>query len=264
MSNIKISNLKVSYNTSPNVVDDVSVEFKEGVITGIIGESGSGKSVLVMSILKLLSGNANITGEILYKDRNLLGINEEDMNKIRGAEIAFIPQNPIEAFNPVLKIDTQLREILDAHSDLSKNAKTQLMCKHLEMVGFNNPKEILELYPLTLSGGMMQRVIALYGSLASPDWIIADEPSKGLDSILRNQIIETFRKIYETTTNNMIIITHDLELCYHLCGEVIIMRKGKIIEQGETVEVFKNPKAEYSKRLISSTPSNLFVEVQDD
>lgn len=251
-NNIIIKNLSVEFQTN-KIINDLSIEFQGDKITAIIGETGSGKSILVTSILKLLDESAKVSGEIIFKGENILEYNSKEIRKIRGAKIGYIPQNPTESFNKVLKIRTQLEEILKAHNkSLTRRERKKIMNKSLREVGFKNPTDISNSYPLQLSGGMMQRVLSLFGVISEPEWVIADEPTKGLDAILRRQVLNILKKIKTTKTKSMIIVTHDLELAYHIGEEIIVMRKGEIVEKGKPEEIFFNPKDEYTKALISS------------
>ncbi len=256
-TNINIKNLTVEF-PSGKKVDNISFEFKKDKITTIIGESGSGKSLLVTSILQLLPENSSVQGEVIYNDKNLLELNNEEIRKIRGKKIGFIPQNPVESFNKVLKVKVQLEEILKEHcKEFDQTKRKEIIYASLEDFGFENPRKIAESYPMELSGGMMQRVLSLFGTIAEPDWVIADEPTKGLDAILRNQVFKILKKIQNETTKSMIIVTHDLQLAYHIAEIIVVMKDGNIVEIGEPKDIFYNPQKDYTKTLINSMPSNM-------
>lgn len=250
--NIVIKNLTVSFPNKKSIItvlNNVSTSFERGKITAIIGESGCGKSILAMSILNLLPNNAIVKGDIFYNRNNLVNLDKYEINKIRGKKIALIPQNPSDALNPVIKIGRQIKEVLKEIKN--KNFKVRLL---LKSVGFFNPEIIIKKYPFELSGGMQQRVVSLFGIGAKPEWIIADEPTKGLDSILRNQIYEFFLKIKEDKSS-MIIITHDISLAIKIADNIVVMYKGEIVEEGNSKKIYKEPKHKYTKILLNSLPS---------
>lgn len=253
-NNIIVKNLSVSFGKENNllVLKNISTTFKEKKITAIIGESGSGKSILAMSILRLLSNKASLYGKIIYRNKNLLLLSEKEMTNLRGRKLGLIPQNPADSLNPVLKIYKQLYEII-----MQKRESDKKIDKFLLRLGFNNPEEIKNKYPFELSGGMQQRIVSLFGIVSEPEWIIADEPTKGLDSILRGQVYDFFSKLKQSKNKSIIIITHDINIAIKLSDYLIVMRNGKIIEEGETKEIYNNPKKKYTKILFDSLPSNL-------
>lgn len=254
--NIVIKNLFISFQDSNknklNILKGVSTEFKAGKINAIVGESGCGKSILAMSILRLLSENANIEGEIFYEGKNLLVLREKEMQKIRGKEISLIPQNPSDALNPMLKIKKQLYEIINKlkNKNLDKNLN-----KLLKKIGFEDSEQVKNKYPFQLSGGMQQRIVSLFGLGANPKWIIADEPTKGLDYFLKEQVYDFFLETKKNKKVSMIIITHDISLAIKVADYLTIMNNGEIIEEGPAKEVFDNPFHEYTKILFDSLPS---------
>lgn len=256
-TDINVRNLDIEFS-SGRKIDKFSFDFKKDKVTAIIGESGSGKSLLVNAILQLLPEDCTVNGEIIYNSQNLLAMNNENIRKIRGAAIGFIPQNPVESFNKVLKIRMQLDEILKEHNkELNKRQRMKIIEDSLLDFGFENPTVIADSYPMELSGGMMQRVLSLFGTIAKPGWVIADEPTKGLDAILRNQVFKVLKKIQQETTKSMIIVTHDLQLAYHIAEEIVVMKTGEIIEVGEPYQIFHNSTENYTKELIRNMPSNM-------
>lgn len=229
---IYVNNLSVSFNENQTVLENVSTKFDFGKITAIVGQSGCGKSILAMSILRLLSEKSSIDGKIFYKDKNLLALEEKEMINIRGKEIALIPQNPSEALNPILKIKKQLYEILNKKYKNNYKEKTAF---YIKKVGFkeNEVDRIKNSYSFELSGGMQQRIVSLFGIAQEAEWIIADEPTKGLDSFLREQIYNFFLELKKEKTS-LIIITHDINLAVKLSDYIIVMNNGQIVEEGET------------------------------
>lgn len=259
MSNIDISNLQVEFTTalgSVIAVKNLSTTFSSKKITGIIGESGSGKSVMGMAILKLLPETATINGECLYNHTDLFKLNSKEMEQIRGREIGLIPQNPNASLNPMMKINKQLKEPILVHKLMSSKKATNQINNLLNEFGFEDATSIGNKYSFQMSGGMNQRLVSALGLVCNPKWIIADEPTKGLDAIMRNQVYKVLKKIYATNNCGMIVITHDLMLAFHLCDEIRVMYSGEIVEQGPCKEIFENPLHPYTKGLLAALPQN--------
>ena len=195
-SDIVVHNLTVQFNTdqgSVKAVENVNTTFQAGKVTGLIGESGSGKSVLGMSLLQLLPNNTQICGECIYQGENLLQLKAEQMRALRGSKIGLIPQNPAQSLNSVRRIRPQLTEAVTSHDKTKKKQAQKRAGELLLRFGFKDPNEIMDSYCFQMSGGMNQRIISVLGLMGQPEWIIADEPTKGLDSILRKQVYQTLR-----------------------------------------------------------------------
>lgn len=257
-SNIEIRGLNVFFaegEHESHVVADVNASFPAGTVTGLIGESGSGKSVLGMSILQLLPGDARVCGECIYKGQDLYRLEEAEIRRIRGQEIALIPQNPSESLNPIRTIGRQLVEGLAAHGERDRDRAAQRRDALLKRFGFADTKRINASYSFQLSGGMNQRVISALGLMNQPRWVIADEPTKGLDAILRRQVYATLREIARSETEGMIVITHDIALAAALCDRLMVLYKGVILEQGPTERLMNDPLHPYTRGLIASLPS---------
>lgn len=238
-------------------VDHVSVTFEEHQITGIIGESGCGKSVMGMAVLGLLPGYAKVCGEILYGGRNLRELSPKQMRRLRGRQLGLIPQNPGDSLNPVRRIGGQIMEaaaLIGVKREEQKKQTADLLLRF----GFekNHLKRVEKAYPLELSGGMQQRALAAMGAASRPKWILADEPSKGLDVELRKQMYDTLRKMKNECVDSMLIITHDITLARNLCDSVAVMYSGQIIEKGK--DILQNPKHPYTMGLMESLPENGF------
>ena len=258
-NNIKIENLNVEFVTpfgSVKAVKNLTTTFTSNKITGIIGESGSGKSVMGMAILQLLPENALINGTCTYKDFNLFKLGPKKMQKICGKEIGLIPQNPNASLNPMMKIRNQLKEPLLIHKLMKKNEASKEVDNLLNQFGFDDSYAIGKKYSFQMSGGMNQRIVSALGLACKPNWIIADEPTKGLDAIMRNQVYRVLKKIYSENNCGMIVITHDLMLAFHLCDEIRVMYSGEIIEQGPCKDVFESPLHPYTKGLLNALPQN--------
>lgn len=258
-NNIYIENLQVVFQTpfgEVAAIKNLTTTFKAQCITGIIGESGSGKSVMGMSILGLLPATAQIKGSCQYEQKDLYQLNDKELRKIRGSEIGLIPQNPNAALNPMLKIGYQLKESLILHRINNRKESNKEIEKLLREFGFENPKHIMNQYAFQMSGGMNQRIVSLLGLACGPKWIIADEPTKGLDAIIRKQVYQVLKKIYKEKACGMIVITHDLVLAKYLCEEICVMYEGQIVEQGKASEIMNNPKHPYTQGLLKALPEN--------
>lgn len=251
---IILKDLTISFGNG-NVVNHISTVFKSGHITGLLGESGSGKSVLGMSILGLLPSNAVQTGEILFEGHNMLKLKQKELRKIRGRKIGLIPQNPADSLNQSRKIRPQITEAVRVEIRNKKEAEARgiSLLKHF---GFPKPEPVLESYPFQLSGGMKQRVLSSMGLACDPDWVIADEPTKGLDAGLRGQVCELLNDISRESQKSMLIITHDLFLAENACQWLMVLYQGKIMEEGTAEEILHAPLHPYTKGLINSQPSH--------
>lgn len=256
---IQIENLQVTFHTpqgSVHAVKHLTTTFKPEQITGVIGESGSGKSVMGMSILGLLPLTAGVEGKCYYKGRNLYQLEEKELRKLRGVEIGLIPQNPTASLNPMMKISRQLKEASKYHKLAKEKVLSKRIYELLKDFGFVRPESVLNQYSFQMSGGMNQRIVSLLGLACEPRWIIADEPTKGLDAIVRKQVYRVLKQIYKKNKCSMIVITHDLKLAYHLCHEIRVMYKGEIVEQGPCKKVMENPRHPYTKGLLAAMPEN--------
>jgi len=234
-------------------VDQVSVRFEAGKITGLIGESGCGKSVLGLSILGLLPSYACFAGDIVYDGLHILSAPQKELRALRGRKIGFIPQSSADSLNPTRRIGSQLDEALRL---VEKNAQRRRMraVELLRGFGFDDPERILRAYPFELSGGMQQRALCAIGVCCSPRWVLADEPTKGLDKDLCQQAQEMLRSLHKFGADSMLVITHDLSFAENLCDIVAIMYAGQIVEMGE--QVLKNPRHPYTQAYLSALPRN--------
>lgn len=253
---ISVENLSVNFPTKlgdVKAVNRANVKFEMGKVTGIIGETGSGKSVLGLSILGLVQGRGEIQGKIFLGKEELRQKSDKCMSKIRGRDIAFITQNPGTSLNPSMKIGKQIEEVYKIQN--IKGNKKQKVIDLLASLCFTNPEEIYNSYPFELSGGMRQRVLIAIAVAGNPKWIIADEPTKGLDAIIRGQVYKTLNEARERGAS-FILITHDLVLTKKICDKVVVMYCGNIIEIGNCDKIFSNPKHPYTRGLIESLPQN--------
>ncbi len=258
MTLLKIENLNLNFNLQSGVfqaLHDVSFELEKGKILALVGESGSGKSLTAMSILKLIPNTAKITsGKILYNGQNLLDLNEKQMQKIRGKEIALIPQDPMTSLNPLYTIGNQIIEVINLHKGLFGKDAEKYAIEALDAVKIPDAKERLKAYPHELSGGMRQRVAIATALACSAKLIIADEPTTALDVTVQAQIIELLNEIKNDFGTSIILISHDLALVCENADDTAVMYAGSIVEYSHGKRLFFEPKHPYTKALIASLP----------
>ncbi|MCI9594587.1 MAG: ABC transporter ATP-binding protein [Lachnospiraceae bacterium] len=255
---LKVDGLQVQFQTKKGVntsVDGVSFSIEKGEILGIVGESGCGKSVTSLSILQLLGTNAKISwGSIQLEGRELLGLSEEEMCKIRGNEIAMIFQDPMTALNPTLTIGEQLIEPLVIHQGYSKADARREAVEVLKKVGIAAPEKRMKEYPHQLSGGMRQRVMIAMAVSCAPKLLIADEPTTALDVTIQAQILELMLELREKMNTAIILITHDMGVVAETADNILVLYAGKVVEYGSVKEIFNAPKHPYTQGLLSSIP----------
>ena len=256
---IEVKDLKTYFFTKGGIakaVDGVSFSVGRGKVLGLVGESGSGKTVTGFSILGLVDEPGKIvSGEILYRGENLVSASPNRMRELRGVNISMIFQDPMMTLNPVLRIDTQMIEAVQAHESISKDDARQRARDVLGQVGIASPDERLRSYPHQFSGGMRQRVAIAIALLNKPDLIVADEPTTALDVTIQGQILYEVQKLCTQTGTALIWITHDLSVVAGLADDICVMYAGRIVEQGSVNSVLDNPMHPYTNGLISSVPS---------
>lgn len=258
---LEIKNLRTYFYTEDGVVpavDGVSFYIKPGETLGVVGESGCGKSVTSVSILRLIPnppGKIMEGSEIIFDGKNLLDLSEEDMQKIRGNEISMIFQEPMTSLNPVMKVGKQLCEVLILHQRMSKAKAREKAIEMLGLVGIPRPEGIVDEYPHALSGGMRQRVMIAMALACNPKLLIADEPTTALDVTIQAQILELMRKLKDNFNASVMMITHNLGVVAETCQRVIVMYAGKVVEEGDVYSIFEDPKHPYTKGLLKSVPS---------
>ena len=256
---LKLEHVSTAFQSRGGLVKavcDVNFIVSPGQIVGLVGETGCGKSVLGQSILRLLPPSAETSGSILFEGKDLTAMTEEEIRAVRGKKIAYINQNPTEALNPVLKIGTQLIESLRVCGGLTKQEAREHALEILASLSFDDPKEIMNKYPMELSGGMKQRALTAMAMGGKPPFLIADEPTKGLDALIRGQVIESLMKFVEFTGCSGLIITHDLKFASAICDTLTLMYAGEIVEFGPTKKLFSAPKHPYLSGLMASMPQN--------
>jgi oligopeptide/dipeptide ABC transporter ATP-binding protein len=256
---LEVKNLKTQFRVDEgtfNAVDDISFQLEEGRSLGIVGESGCGKSVTSLSIMRLIQKPGQIVGgEILFRGKDLLKNSEEQMRQIRGDEIAMIFQEPMTSLNPVYTIGDQIDEAIEQHNPQLK--KSEIKSRTLEIlkkVGIPAPEKRYQEFPHQLSGGMRQRVMIAIAISCNPDLLIADEPTTALDVTIQAQILDLIRKLQKEFKAGLILITHDLGVVAEMCQEVAVMYTGRIIEYGTVEDIFYRPQHPYTRGLLDSIP----------
>jgi len=255
---LKVTDLNMHYETlSGNVsaVKDVSFTVYEGESFGLVGESGCGKTSVAMSLLQLQADNAKISsGSINLDGKELVGLNESELRKIRWNSISIVFQGAMNAWNPVVKIGEQIREAIREHyPSNSKSQNTEKIESLFKIVGLDN--SIMERYPHELSGGMKQRAVIALALSCDPKIVIADEPTTALDVVIQDQILKEIKKVQELLGLSLIYISHDIAVIAEMTNQMAVMYAGRIVEIGPTSEVFSNPKHAYTRLLLESTPS---------
>ena len=259
MSLLEVKNLSTSFFTDAGevkAVNDISFFLDRGKVLGIIGESGSGKSVTAYSIMQILAGTGKIVGgSIKFDGKELVGIDEKEMKAVRGNKISIIFQDPMTSLNPTYTIGKQLMEAILLHTNRTRTQARERAVEMLRLVNINEPEKRMKQYPFELSGGMRQRVMIAMALACEPDILIADEPTTALDVTIQAQILELMADLQKELGMAIILITHDLGVVAQMCDEVIVMYAGSICEQGTADEIFYNPRHEYTKGLMRSIPT---------
>lgn len=260
MSILDVKNLNLGFNCENGfrqALYDVNFSLEKGKMFALVGESGCGKTMSAMSILQLLPKTAKITGgEIIFDGKNLLNCTQNEMQKIRGAKIALIPQDPMTSLNPLYTVGDQLLEVLKVHQNLEGKEAFQKAIEAFEMVQIPCPEIRLKSYPHEFSGGMKQRAIIAMALCCNAEILIADEPTTALDVTIQAQIMKLLKEIKEQTQTAIMLITHDLALVGENADEVSVMYAGRIVENAPADEFFQTPNHPYSMALLKAIPSN--------
>jgi oligopeptide/dipeptide ABC transporter ATP-binding protein len=256
VSLLEVSDLRVQFKTEEGLVhavDGISFAVEEGETLGIVGESGSGKSVANLSILGLTRGpNTQISGSVAFEGRDLVALEAEQMQTVRGSEIAMIFQDPLSSLHPFYKIGDQLEEAVKAHQDVASAAARERSIGLLELVGIPDPQRRADQYPHEMSGGMRQRVMIAMALLNEPKLLIADEPTTALDVTTQAQILQLLERLQRELGMAVIIITHDLGVIAETADRVAVMYAGRIVEKGTVGEIFYDPQHPYTWGLLGS------------
>jgi ABC-type dipeptide/oligopeptide/nickel transport system ATPase component len=259
---LTVTGLKTQFQTDEsavNAVDDVSFFIEEGEVLGLVGESGSGKSVTALSLLRLVDSPGKIVaGEIiLQRDGgpiNCLTIDESEMRSIRGRDIAMIFQEPMTSLNPVYTIGNQIGEALTSHSSLERAKKNERILAALKQVQIPDVERVAKSYPHELSGGMRQRAMIAMAIVCKPRLLLVDEATTALDVTIQAQILDLLKSLQKKLNMAMLFITHDLGVLAQIADRLMVMKEGKIVEQGKIDVVFKSPKHSYTKMLLAAVP----------
>ena len=255
---LSIQNLKLWFDgdfSSPQILNDVSFDIYKGETLGIAGESGCGKTVTSLSVLRLLkTPPARIQGTIEFQGQNLLELPMKQMQKIRGNKIAMIFQEPMTSLNPFFKIGFQLGEVFKLHQNLTKEQSREKAIEMLRAVNIPLPEKRVDEYPFQLSGGMRQRVMIAMALSCHPELLIADEPTTALDVTIQAQVLDLMRNLQKELGTAIMFITHDLGVIREICDRVVIMYCGEVVETAPVEELFRNPSHPYTNGLLSTLP----------
>jgi peptide/nickel transport system ATP-binding protein len=256
---LEVENLRTEFTTDEGLlkaVDGMSFKLERGKILGLVGESGCGKSITGLSLIRLVPDPGKIVGgTIRFRGENVLEYPDETLRQFRGGRVSMVFQDPMMTLNPVLRIDTQLVETIQAHSDVSREAAIARSHEMLSLVGIAAPNERLRNYPHQLSGGMRQRIAIAIALCNAPDVIIADEPTTALDVTIQAQILSEIQKMCEKTGTSLVWITHDLGVVAGIADDICVMYAGKIVEKGSVEDVIDHPAHPYTRGLLNSVPS---------
>lgn len=255
---LSVKDLHVDFKTYAGAVKairNINFDLYKGETLAIVGESGSGKSVTTRTLMGLNAKNASITGDIDFKGKKLIELNEDDWVKVRGKEIAMIFQDPMTSLDPTMKIGMQIAEAILIHENVSKSEALERALKLMNQVGIPNAEEHINDYPHMWSGGMRQRAVIAIALAANPEILIADEPTTALDVTIQNQILKLMKGLQSQISSSIIFITHDLGVVAGMADRVAVMYAGKIVEYGTVDEVFYNPQHPYTWGLLNSMPT---------
>ncbi|HSP15605.1 MAG TPA: ABC transporter ATP-binding protein [Thermoanaerobaculia bacterium] len=261
---LEVKNLRTSFFTGDgavHAVDNVSFNVGRGEAVALVGESGCGKSVTALSIMRLVAPPGKITGgEVRFKGRDLASLSENEIRKVRGDDIAMVFQEPMTSLNPVFKIGWQVAEAVRIHRKVSKKEAWKKAGEMLELVAIPDPIKRLDDYPHQLSGGMRQRVMIAMALSCDPELLIADEPTTALDVTIQAQIMELLASLQQRLGLAVLLITHDLGVVAEFCERVIVMYTGRIVEEASVRDLFANPAHPYTRGLLKSLPSVTAVD----
>ena len=253
---LDINNITVQYGNNNPVIVDLSLHMKQGEIVSIVGESGSGKSTVIRSVMGLLPAGGKITkGDIIFNGHSLLSYSRDEWNKIRGTQVSMIFQDCGAMINPIRKIGKQFIEYIRIHEKISKEEASKKAINMLEQMMLPNPENIMNSYPFQLSGGMRQRIGIAMAMTFNPKLLIADEPTSALDVTTQSQIIRNMLELREKFNTGIIMVTHNLAVAAYISDKIIVMKDGKIVEQGSRDDILNHPKHEYTKKLLNSVPN---------
>ena len=257
---LEVRNLRTHFFTEDGVVpavDGVDFSLKPGQTLGIVGESGCGKSITSMSVMRLIPNPPGkiVEGEIIFDKKDLLNLSDAEMRRIRGNEISMIFQEPMTSLNPVFTIGSQIMEAIMLHQKLDKKAAREKCIEMLKLVGIPRADEVVDDYPHQFSGGMRQRVMIAMALSCNPKLLIADEPTTALDVTIQAQILELMKELKEKLNTAIMLITHDLGVVAEMADHIIVMYAGRVVEEGTALDIFDDPKHPYTIGLLNSKPN---------
>ena len=250
---IKVEDLCVDLVTrrqKKRIVDHVKFEVYPGECLGILGESGSGKSMSLKAVLGLLDKNFQVSGQAVFDDKNLIGAPGEELRKLRGNQIGMVLQNPMTCFDPLYRIGSQMAETFAMHTDWNGEKIRSVSLEVLDQMRIHDGAEVLEKYPHQLSGGMLQRIMIGIAIALSPELLIADEPTTAIDAITQYEILEEFERIKREKKTAMIFITHDLGAISKVADRIMVMNSGRIVDQGDFHHILHHAKDPYTRLLV--------------
>ena len=257
MNLLTVNDLSISFQTwdgQIKAVQNLSFNLQKGKALGIVGESGSGKTQTGHAIIGLLPSNARVSGSIQFKGQEITHLSEKKRNVLRSKEISIIFQDPMSALNPYLTIGRQLTEVLQCHSGKSRKAAQSEAIEMLEKVNIHNAAERMRQYPHEFSSGMRQRVAIAMALLCKPDLLIADEPTTALDTTVQTQILDLLKELMECFHMALLFISHDLGAVASMCEHILVMKKGKEVENGSRQQLFLQPQDPYTQNLLAAIP----------
>ncbi len=250
---IKVEDLCVDLVTKRQkrrIVDHVGFEVYPGECLGILGESGSGKSMSLKAVLGLLDKNFRVSGQAIFDEKNLIGFSGEELRKVRGNQIGMVLQNPMTCFDPLYRIGSQMAETFAMHTDWNGEKIRKVSLEVLEQMQIHDGEEVLQKYPHQLSGGMLQRIMIGIAMALSPELLIADEPTTAIDAITQYEILEEFGRIKREKKTAMIFITHDLGAISKVADRIIVMNRGQIVDRGDFHHILRHAKDPYTRMLV--------------
>ena len=250
---LEVKNLQIKLkHNEKKIIKNSNFSMKKNTCLGILGESGSGKSITCKSLLNILNKDFDVSGEIIFEGKDLLKFSQTEMREIRGKDICMIVQNPMTSFDPLYTMENQMTETFCEHLKISRKEAVLLAMEVLEKMKLKDIPDILKKYPHELSGGMLQRIMIAIAIALKPRLIIADEPTTAIDSLNQKDIIEEFKILKNELNVSLLFVTHDLGVLSVLADNLIIMQNGEIVEKGRTEEIMSNPKHEHTKFLIET------------
>jgi peptide/nickel transport system ATP-binding protein len=257
---LEIRNLRTEFGSLDRplvAVDDLSFMLDKGEILGLVGESGSGKSMTLRSLIGIIRPRGRVSGQVLWKERDLIVMSEADLQSVRGREIAMIFQEPMASLNPLVSVGVQIGENLAAHTALDRNARKQRAVELLDMVGIPSAAARLDDFPHEFSGGMRQRVMIAIALASNPELLLADEPTTALDVTIQDQILRLIQTLAREMGMSVILVTHDMSVVAQTCDRVVVMYGGRLCETGPTRSVIRDPRHPYTQGLLRSIPRNI-------